>query len=198
VKNSLCILVKGFRVPGLNRFCRSECKELFLTRECGLCGKTFVASRFKQDFCSGDCREQSVSSWRRELRQCECGKKFYPSKPLQKYCTKECAKQHVCVKKSSRDEGDVFVEIWDGPHGGVLRKTKQLTCLKCGKVMWTVPERRFCRKCRHGKERAAVLGLPTEGRVDRTRFRGGWHEGKSSHWYEVVFNNYEKFLDKGL
>lgn len=81
------------------------------TRTCGTCGKRFLARAVNHKYCTEECRNLSISEWRKQSRESmrtpipcgECGTDFTRTSGSGKYCSDECRKS-VKRKASHTDQ----------------------------------------------------------------------------------------------
>lgn len=82
---------------------------LLVERTCDECKKTYLARASNQKFCSPNCRDLALSTWRKEQRKAmreptpcaECGALFVRTSGSGKYCSDACRK---IVKQRSTQE----------------------------------------------------------------------------------------------
>lgn len=88
------------------------------TKKCRCCGKEFTAAYGNEQFCSDECKHESIRESRRrsdnkrlgytelntQRRTCAvCGATFTPNAATQKTCTEECGKEYKRTKDRERE-----------------------------------------------------------------------------------------------
>lgn len=146
------------------------------TKKCRCCGKEFTASYGNEQFCSDECKHESIRESRRrsdskrlgytelntQRRTCAmCGAIFTPKAVTQKTCTEECGKEYRRIKERERERSKRTCtdEEWKAARLENLKKRwankkpkpkKQPytgTCAVCGKTFTTRnPAQKTCSK----------------------------------------------------
>lgn len=81
-----------------SRFCSTKCwyaapgKKVLEPRDCGVCRQTFAPRHADQAFCSGACRNASITTARHWVTCERCDQSFETRREKQRFCSRRCSR----------------------------------------------------------------------------------------------------------